>query len=78
MKNLYTLLLLTAAAWCYAVELPVKWDVNFCKLDEKTFLKGVTIGDKPQQITLSEKVVNLDDLANGCDSAGELGDGRRP
>ena len=70
MKPLYSLLLLlTAAAWCYAVELPVKWDVNFCKLDEKTFLKGVTIGDKPQQITLSEKVVNLDDLANGCDSA---------
>ena len=69
MKAIYSLLLLSAAAWIGAVELPQMWDVKFFKLDEKVFLKGLTIGDNPQQISLSGKVVNLDTLANGCDSA---------
>ena len=69
MKAMFSLLLLSAAAWIGAVELPQMWDVKFFKLDEKVFLKGLTIGDNPRQISLSGKVVNLDTLANGCDSA---------
>ncbi|MBR2357164.1 MAG: metallophosphoesterase [Lentisphaeria bacterium] len=70
MKNFF-MLLCGLLAWnlAAAVALPEKWDVEFFKIDEKTFLKGLNIGSAAQKLTLSDKAINLDTIANGKDSA---------
>ncbi|MBE6368165.1 MAG: hypothetical protein E7052_09705 [Lentisphaerae bacterium] len=52
-----------------AVALPDKWEISFFKLDEKSFLKGLSVTADPQPVALSEKVLNLDTIAQGADSA---------
>ena len=69
MKKCLTLIFAVAALISAAVSLPEAWDASFCKIDEKTFLKGLTVSSSPQKIALSEKVLNLDTIAKGSDSA---------
>jgi len=52
-----------------AVALPDKWEISFFKLDERSFLKGLSVTADPQPVALSEKVLNLDTIAQGADSA---------
>ena len=52
-----------------AAGLPEKWDVEFFKLDEKSFLKGLKVGKTPQKIALSEQVIDLMTVSNGADNA---------
>ena len=49
--------------------LPEKWDVEFFKLDEKGFLKGLKVGRDPQKIALSGQVIDLTTVSNGADNA---------
>ena len=70
MKKLFCIVsILLLSGGIAAVELPEKWEVDFLKCDEKTFLKGVDINSNPQMLELSEKVVNLDNFARRNDSA---------
>ena len=69
MKKCLTLIFAVAALISAAVSLPEAWDASFCKIDEKTFLKGLNVSSSPQKIALSEKVLNLDTIAKGSDSA---------
>ena len=68
-KLFYEVILLLAASLAAAVELPGKWDVKFIKCSEKTFLKGIAPDGNMQVVNLSENAVNLDEFAQGNDSA---------
>lgn len=55
-----------------AADFSGKWDVWFSNTPEKTYLKKEMLqlpAEKPQQLALSEKALNLDAFANGCDTA---------
>ena len=69
MKKYLTVMLAVAALSLAAAGLPEKWDVEFFKLDEKGFLKGLKVGKNPQKIALSEQVIDLMSLSNGAENA---------
>ena len=69
MKKCLTLIFAVAALISAAVSLPEKWDVEFFKLDEKGFLKGLKVGKNPQKIALSEQVIDLMSVSKGADNA---------
>ena len=51
MKKFFLLLCgFTCLSLSAGLLLPEKWDVNFFKLDEKTFLKGLNITNPPEKL----------------------------
>ena len=69
MKFLSMLLLAAAAINLSANMLPEKWDTAFFKVSEKDFMQGLPEKGFTQQIVLNDKPLDLDAIANGCDSA---------
>ena len=70
MKTLFAIVLtLFLSGIVSGAKLPEKWEVKFFKCDEKTFLKGLNTDGGVRMAGLSEKVLDLDDFAQGCDSA---------
>lgn len=71
MKNFF----LSAVIFCLntvlaAADFSGKWEVWFSNTAEKTYLKGLSIpAEKPQQLDLTGKALDLDVFANGCDTA---------
>ena len=73
MKNIFLIaFILGVNLVLSAADFSDQWDVWFSNTPEKTYLKKEMLqlpAKKPQQLALTEKALNLDAFAKGCDTA---------